>query len=405
MNKNIGKSISMPFLKTKNPLSKKWYVVFRYKNSQNEQKEYKKTYDLNKQPYVINGVINDKPKVIADRLKYANELLKILENQINTREFNIDKGTFEENKEDLPLFQYLDSWLQYKKQRVKETSLLLYSDKINQIKCYLISTNKEDITIREFTSDIISKFLETRLLHSNSLYNYYLVLLKNVFNYLIKVEKLNIKDETKYIEKLKTKQTEKHAKYSDVHQAIKDLTNYNYYLGFLAKTIYYTLHRIDTLTQLQYKDFDIDKGIINIPSDKIKTNKKLTIRISKHLLPTIQQYVQVHKPQPNDYFLGHKDEIEKTKSITMFASNKSNTAIYIQKFLSFKKKQSTNKELFTSNHTLYGFKHNGVIYYKDNKLSDEQIIKITGHTSVNTLRIYSKEYEAIIDEDIFNSLP
>lgn len=414
MSVNSLKTISKPYLKTTNPFNKKWYVCFRYKNSQGITKIYQKTYDLNKSPYVINGVINDKSKVIKDRLNYGQELVKLLDNQLKVHEFDVDSGVFVEDKENSLLFEYLDKWLQWKKKKVTENTLTRYTDKVKVIKDYLTAINKEDITIKSFADYTLINNFVTALQekYSNSLHNYYLILLSNFFKYLIKIEKMNIEDVATQIDKLKEDDTEKHAKYSNITKAFEDLTYHHYYLGLMSKTIYFTLHRIDTITKLQFKDFDLKNGLINIPSTKIKTRKKLTIRISKHLLPIIKQYVEEYQPLPNDYWFGHTNHTPKyrKKSIAMFAPHKSDVQSFTNLFHQFRKKKTTDKELFTPNHTLYGMKANGYLYYKeyvdDNGnvvvVDDKVIIKLTGHSNTDILKKYSRDYEATISKDIWD---
>lgn len=77
MNINIDKSISKPFLSTENHLIKKWYICFRYKNYAGEQKEYKRTFDLNKPPYVIKGNVNDKTNIVKERLNRAKQYVNL----------------------------------------------------------------------------------------------------------------------------------------------------------------------------------------------------------------------------------------------------------------------------------------------------------------------------------------
>lgn len=302
-------------------------------------------------------------------------------------------------------------WLIWKKNKVKASSFKRYGEKVNVINEYLQKNNLENISLKRFDYNILNKFLmHIQEKSSNVSYNYYLSIFVNLYKFLINIQVLNVDNISKRIEKLKELDTEKHAKYADIDRAFSDLVEYNNVLALMAKTIYYTLHRIETITSLQYKDFDFENGIINIPSVKIKTGKKLTIRISKHLLPQLKQYVKLHPPHSNDYFFGNNGVIKTVKNvkktdIQIFGKNKTKVAIFTQMFTQFRKKKSTNKELFTLNHSLYTMKHNGVIYYKNVGLSDHQIIKITGHSNISILATYSKQYEAVISEELFNSLP
>lgn len=411
MSINSLKSISKPYLKTTNPLSKKWYVCFRYTNNQNETKEFKRTFDLNKQPFVINGIVNNKPSIQKERYKIGLKYVKEIQDLLNNVEFDANRGVFIEDATKEPVIQHLHNWYNWKQNKVKHTTHKVYKSVINLFENYLNDTNNIHISLEHFGYRELSNFLNNvQTTTSNSRYNFCLIVFKNFYNYIINIEGINVPNPTKKISNLTVYQTTKHSKYSTPNTAIQDLTDYNYYLGFMAKCVYYTLHRIETLTALQFKDFDLEKGIINIPATKIKTAKKLEIRIHHNLLPTIREYVNNNDVLQNDYFFGYNGKIKNSKGgkkldINMFGKSKTPVYIFTKIFERYRNLKTTNKLLFTPNHTLYGFKHSGVIYYKDNGLSDEQIIKLTGHSNTSILQTYSKQYEAIIDEDLFYSLP
>lgn len=416
--KNLHSNITKAYLKTSNPLNPKWYVCFKYKNSLGEQKIYQKTYDLNKSPFVNKGVVNEKPSILKERKRLADEYVRELNSLLHDVEFDVDRNVFVEDAKDILFIQYLNDYIAWKCNKVKGSSVITYQSIVNEIIKYLHLINEQNVSLKNVDVHLIEKIINQKQELSNSRANYYLTVLSNFYKkYLIKYLAVLSIDENiiDRLERFKEDDTTKHAIYSDVQQAFSDLTNHKYHLGFMAKVIYYTLHRMDTITQLQYKDFDIEQGVINIPSDKIKTSKKLTIRISKHLLPTIKEAVERLKPQPHYYFFGNSGMIKNVKgqdtyNIEIFGEFKTPTYTISHHFDEFKKKKTTNKKLFTKRHTLYGMKANGYTYYKnggDKKqfiLSDEQIIKITGHSNTDILKKYSREYEATISKEIWESL-
>lgn len=418
MSINADKSIGKPFLKSNNPLEKKWIICIKYKNQLNEPKEYKRTYDLNQPPFVVKGVVITNTNVVKAREKRAQAYINALIAKLDATEFDVNTGDFVVDKLDLPLKDYINDWLLWKKNQIKSTSLDRYKEKINVFQDWLYDNNLSDISLKRFDIRTLNKFLiyiqsgkgvKTDKQHNKS-YNYYLTVFKNIYKYLNNTIRLKVDDITTAIPKVKEEDTDKHTPYNNVDKAFTDLTDYSYYLGLMAKCVYYTLHRPDTITQLQFKDFDLKNGVINIPSSKIKTGKKLQIRISKHLLSDIENYVNEYQPQPNDYFFGNSGMVKNTinldkADVKMFGQNKTKVAFFKSSFQYFKNKKTTDKTLFTALHTLYGFKHSGIGYYKDAGLTDHQIIKITGHSNVSILQTYSRQYDAIIDEDLFNSLP
>lgn len=416
--KNLHSNITKAYLKTSNPLNPKWYVCFKYKNSLGEQKIYQKTYDLNKSPFVNKGVVSQKPSILKERKRLADEYVRELNSLLHDVEFDVDRNIFVEDAKDILFIQYLNDYIAWKCNKVKGSSIITYQSVVNEIIKYLHLINEQNVSLKNVDVHLIEKIVNQKQELSNSRANYYLTVLSNFYKkYLIKYLAVLSIDENiiDRLERFKEDDTSKHAIYSDVQQAFTDLTNHKFHLGYMAKVIYYTLHRMDTITQLQYKDFDIEQGVINIPSDKIKTSKKLTIRISKHLLPTIKEAIESLKPKPHYYFFGNSGMIKNEKgqdtyNIEIFGEFKTPTYTISHHFDEFKKKKTTNKELFTKRHTLYGMKANGYTYYKnggDKKqfiLSDEQIIKITGHTNTDILKKYSREYEATISKEIWESL-
>lgn len=418
MNINKLNGITKAYIKTRNPLSIKWYVSFKYRNPNGEIKEYKRTFHLNKPPFVINGIVNTKKSIQKKRLNEAEELVKALDKTLESTEFNIVTGTFIASQKDRLFLELLDDYIIWKSNKVSKSSLITYQSVINEIRKFLESKNLQSVSLAKTDVNIIQDIIDHKVKQSPSRANFYITVLNNFYkSYLIKyLGILQINENIIYrIEKLKTVETEKHALYSDIDKAFKDLTNYSYYLGFMARVIYFTLHRLETITSLQRKDFDMENKLINIPSTKIKTKKKLQIRISKHIFNEIKNYLESHDISPEDYFFGYSNLKPNCKGqdsyeIQMFGKYKLPTYTLSHHFDSYKKLKSTDKQLFTKHHTLYGMKSNGYKYYKnggDSKsfiLSDEQIIRITGHSNTSILRKYSREYQAIISEEIWNSL-
>lgn len=418
---NADKRILPVRLKTTSPTSIKWIVLFYYYNSAGEKKVYQRNYNLNKPPYVVNKVANTSKKIKDERLRDANALVVALQNKLKIKSFNVDTGIFDPEQEEIKLptlLEYLKKWYKYQSTKVEPSTLLGYKTVINKIEEYLIKNNKQQLTLKDFNKQELQLLLDSRLTVSKSSYNAYLERFQTFYkDYLINfLGIININDNiTIGISKYKIEETDKHEKYLDVNRAIEDITKYNYYLGFISKCIYYTLHRPATLVSLQFKQFDLDKAVINISATDTKNKNKQVLRISKHLLQDIKDYVKENKPQQNDYFFGHDEMVLNNNNrskyeVKMFGKYQTPKYIFINTFKVFKNLKTTDTELFTELHTLYGFKHNGYIYFKEYtdkdgnkiKVEDLEIIKITGHRSVTTLKHYSRLYYNNIDAELFS---
>lgn len=415
---NKDKFINNPKLTTISKTNAKWYVEFSYLNSLGEKCLYKKTYGLNKEPFVTKGKPN--PKQHKLRLALGNEIVKGLIVDLQEKEFDIDNNKFVEDLKNKTLIFHLDNWFEYQKRDLAQSSYNTYKGYINAIKKYLDVHQKADITLKNFTfkelESLLNYFHDT---NSKSSYNTYLERFTTFYDYLINYEKilLPIEDITTTFNRKKVNESKKHDYYSDVHQAIADLTEHRWCLGFMAKCVYYTLHRPDTLCKLQLKDFDLPKAIINIDAEDIKNGNRTPLRISKHLIDDIREYVKENKVQPNDYFLGYNQMTTNKQGnakydVQMFGKYQSSPRNFTNWFCKFKRLESTNKELFKEENTLYGMKANGYIYFKEYIdpntntkviVDDLQIIKITGHKNVSTLAKYSRLYHKLISEELFSN--
>ncbi len=411
MNVNISKSINNvrnAYLKTSDKTSKNWKIVIKYTSPSGKIREWSSAFKLNKLPFVKDG------KAILgmykERLQYALSLVDTLNIKIANNLFDTAEGDFDVEKIDSPFKDFLNDWLRYKSTEVKGQSYEIYNNKINVIKDYLQQTNREEITLRDFNTyneiNSLLKWVKEKNGDSKPTYNYYLGIIKDVFKHITNVDGTLHPTQliTHKFSNYKIGRTSKNLAYRDVDKAIEILSKYNQNLGLLGKTIYYTLHRIDSIVQLQFKDFDLVNNLIYINKDIIKTGNPVTIRIHKNLLPIITEYVNTHTVNADDYFFGSIDNSNGFKSVRLFAPHPTKKRLFSDNFRHFKVHKDTDRTIFTTGHTLYSFKHSGVNYYKK-YFTDNVIIKITGHKDESILKTYSKDFEAIIDEDLFNLLP
>ncbi|MCI0922624.1 tyrosine-type recombinase/integrase [Sphingobacterium rhinopitheci] len=395
------------YLKTKDKNAKNWRVVIKYTVSDGKIKEWSNSYKMNKLPYVKNSKV-----VLSEysrRLKYALVLVDELNLKISKGMFDAEVGDFTAEKIDTPFRNFLKDWLIRKRKDVKPQTFEVYQNKVNVINDYLDVNSKYNITLRQFNTyneiDSLLQYVKAKNKDSKTSYNYYQGILNDLFKSITIVDK--ILHPTQLImhqfRRFPIGRTSKNLAYRNVNQAIQLINVYNENLGALALTMFYTLHRIDTLVKLQFKDFDLDKKLIYVNKDKIKTGNAVTVRIHENLFPLINTFVNNNDVKPDDYFFGSIASNNCFKNVRLFAPYPTKKRLFSDNFRLFKKHKRTDKAIFTDGHGIYSFKHSGINYYK-RFFTDKVIIKITGHKNESILKTYSKDFEAIVDEDLWNSI-
>ncbi|QRY58486.1 tyrosine-type recombinase/integrase [Sphingobacterium siyangense] len=365
-------------------------------------------------------------KLLDERNNIANEIKETIKKWIATREFDPSSKIFYLVSNELPLLDYYSKYLEHKKKEKRsEGTITQYGSKINLFKIYLESEKLDSIKVNEVTKQLYIDYLQGLKINkatvneskkdvSSNWYNDLLNFHRMVWNYIIDVKDLDLKHP------LKKGISAKDAQDIEIHTAIpteyieesfKQLEEYgSEILKLYCEFIFYTMHRGDTLVQLQFKEIDLEAGIIHIPARKIKTKSKVDLKMNPYLVTVIKQYVQDNEVKCDDYLFGYEfvnSVRNQKKRYKLFGSRKSKRDDYTGKFDHFidiqipkaYKGNSNLAQIFKKGkNSSYGYKHTGVVFLREEGWTSDQIIELTGHKDKEILKWYERDFKPKLPE-------
>lgn len=404
--KNKENRISKPKL-IKERLTGKWKVCFEYVNDAGKRKRYYYSNGLNDSSFFqfdSNGNIKvDGNGAILLNVKQRNELankrIARLNRDLDDYIFDINKGVFILGDKDRKLTDLMQEFITFKSNEgtVNANTIRQYKSKLNGIKNYFNKNNLEYIRLKEFTKEHLKDFYSYLLNELNFTKTYrddYNRFFVAVYNYLINFKDLDITNITKSFKNISKGKTKLHSAIEAKHldTVVHEIQECNYHLGLLFKFIFFTLHRIETLTQVQFKYINLEDGTMYLPSDIMKNNEEVTISIAQPIKDIIINYLKENEVNANDYLFGR----DSNNVISLFGQHMSKANTFSSQFSSFKsKKLNGDTPTFVNEYsTLYSAKHSGIKFLLDSGLNLNQIISITGHRSTDQLGTYAKDYRA-----------
>lgn len=403
---NKKNKIGRPYI-IKEKSNGKWKVCFEYINNEGKRKrEYyskglndSQFFDLTKDgklKFHADGTVKHK-NVIA-RNELADKRIKRLQRDLTKYNYDISTAKFIFGDTDKPIKDLLNDFINFKEEydNCTASSIKQYRTKANTLINYCENIlDDETITIlttdKQFYLDFFKylvKIKKRKLVYRDDC----LTFLKMFYKWLLIEKKLEIENPLETIKKQNKDKTTKHKtiEANQLYNAVNELKEYNYYLGIMYQFIFFTLHRINTLVQLQYSDFDLKNNLINIPSHKTKNRQAVTIQLNKALKVIIQDYLKSNTVNSNDYLFGSTGYAQ----VSLFSPTPSTAKYFSNSFFKYKKQtlKSNNKTYLTKESTIYSAKHSGIKFLLDSGLNLNQIITITGHKNVEMLGTYAKEY-------------
>lgn len=386
--KNHSKGIGEPFL-IKEKSTGKWKNGFYYTHPSGKKTKYYYSKGLNGKHLI--------GKSTKERKQISDTNILLLKEDLKQFEFDTNRGLFIVGLSDKPMIDVIAEYVQYKKNHdnLKHETNLQYKSHHSVLKKYLANNKLSDITLKDFDRQHILNILKV-LKDTKSLryHDIILIFLKAVYNWLINIENIKINNPTYGIKKLNKGTTDKHQAIDSIHinDLIKELKEYNLYLGLMYQFVFYTLHRIRTITQIQRKDIDLKNKTIYLSSKIVKNYQQVTITIAEPLLNILKDYIKNNNVQPNDYLFG-KDENGKMQ---LFGQTFVHGRIFSQFFTNYRnklKKEGKTSPYINEKTSLYSAKHSGIKFLLDNGITPNEIIQLTGHTNIEQLGSYAKNYK------------
>lgn len=241
------------------------------------------------------------------------------------------------------------------------------------------------------TSSDVFRFLNyiqnKRKLHPRTRNNF-LSDISSLFSIIKKLQIIQV-NPCEGISKLNARSTQ-HKAYTDADMVrIKNWIDKNDpYLGLFIKFIMMGLRRVEVV-RLQLGNFDLENGLILLPSKKEKTNRnKVKIIFKKWRGDFIN--MELDKYPSNYYFFTHS----KQPGLKMCSAD-----WFTDKFKILKKALN-----FDRSYTLYGFRHTTAINLFKGGADLKDIMNITGHTSLQAFQVYIQQYLNEPPKDVSDKL-
>lgn len=414
LDENSEFRFTKPYL-TKLNDGKKWEIQFYYYIGK-DRKIFRSSEGLNTS-YFVNVhdlTLREQKRRYNERNDLANRNIDIIKDWMQSRIFNpINKAFFIPDTE-VKLVDCYREFLTFKsKEGVASGTLVQYTTKANLFFNYLSTVSQKDVKISELRTNLYPDYFYS-LRDKNTSSNWFndtLVFHKMFFKWVIEIKEVSIKNSVIKIKPLAKDDIIKHKAIpsSLIAESFEQLKSYGSpILSLFCKFIVYTLHRPNTLTQLQLKEFDLSTEKVHIPKNKIKTKKAVDLKLAKPLLDLIAGFIEKNDI-PSDYYLFGYDWIEsvrgRKKEYRLFGKYKSKPSDYTLKFSHFVQKQiltaykkdPTLAKIFDyGKTTLYGYKHTGVVWLRENNWTLEQIIQLTGHKDTEIAKWYARDFKPAI---------
>lgn len=232
---------------------------------------------------------------------------------------------------------------------------------------------------------------------SNRTYNNNLTALVTVFAFF-KKEKMISENPTADIEKKKSK-SKKHTYYDpDRWNLVRDLMKkHDPLLHFAGRLVYYLCIRSEKeLKHFKVGNIFIDRKRVLIKAEDAKTDEDRLIPIPDELL---DELAAIRQNYPAEYYVVGKGArikrvLENCPSPKPFANN-----MLSARFMKIRKLAG-----FSSDYTMYGFKHTRIIHLKQDGASDADIMKLTGHNSYAAYAEYLRDLGADGNADAINKI-
>lgn len=173
-------------------------------------------------------------------------------------------------------------------------------------------------------------------------------------------------------------------------------------LDFLAKFMYYTLMRSNEMSKLQVKHIGMyHPNQIYVTPEMSKNSHGRHVVISNQLEELLQQY-NIRSYPPDFYVFG----FEQSKGHNVrgkFTPTKKPTN---RRYLGSKYRKTILSQLgFSSDYTLYSWKHTGVVNAKLAGISDADIMQQTGHRAYDSYQKYLKSLGLFVTGEYASKIP
>lgn len=319
------------------------------------------------------------------------------------KKFLEEQEKFKKFKSSLPVKDLFDEYIKsierknYSKERLKTNYHLNgYKSKSKKFSSWLsnksMGTLSADLIEEEHIEEFL-RYLYFDLDFSMRTRDNYLVFLKSFFSWCVE-EKIIVKNPTKRFKK-RNKKLGRNIAYNAKEQ--KELLSWmknnrpDFY--FLSLFIYYTFIRVEECALLKIENINqYQSGVIRIPEEVSKTGFLRNVTIPKQLMELLKEFKVLN--YPSHFFL--------------FSNNlEPGPDYYPAKYFGnrYGKVIRPKFKWMTKDHTLYSWKHTGIVELKRAGIEDAFIMTQSGHRTVSGYQTYLKSLGIEKNERLVNGFP
>lgn len=315
-------------------LSKRWYIEFSVFNVSKNCLQKKYDYEVNKFPDA------------SARRSFARKTIKEI-NKMLEEGYVVGKNNNNDNEYKVPfLNDAFEKILSIKKGEYSHATYNAYNSKINIFLEWVQNTYNHTLLLNELTKNDVTHFLDdkARAGKTPTTLNNYRECLCAVFNDIIVREKYMKENPFAGIKKRKELQSHKNIAYRGEEKTnlLNAISKIDPGLFIFVKFIYYTFMRPNEIRQMQKYNIQLEHDRIFIEAIKSKNKKDAYVTIPPAFKPDLDKLIS-DKSSKQYLFEG--------KTAPMISKN----------IMSDRHRKILNRFEFAASHTLYSWKHTGVV--------------------------------------------
>jgi integrase len=351
-------------------ISKRWYVVFYVKNLANGNLERKRDYSIN----TIEEGNEKRASTEKERRVLAAKLIKEI-NSLLKSGYVVEPKQAEEKP--LKLITEALFFVIQKDSNLSKNSVFSYEKIVKRILDFE-EFKKKKFTLCEFDFQFVQELCDWRKEKvGKTTFKHFIVHSKSLFN---KLEKRKLIEKNYFLEIANTEaEVKSNVPYSETQAKVilEFLKNKYPSLWLFVITVYYTFIRIDELRNMKIGWISWERSLIRIPAEFAKGRKKgRYVSIPKNLMK-IYLDLKINEMDTNLYMCGnHKPSY--VASVPRYFNNLHHKSLIDLGFGGL-------------NHTMYSWKHTGVIAAYRAGIDIKTIQRQCGHSTLQITDIYLRD--------------
>jgi integrase len=363
-------------------LSKRWYIKFYVWNVQKGKLVRKRDYSVNEY------------QTADQRMAYAKQRIQSI-NTLLTEGYHIDSGKASEEVIQLPQILTLEAALKLvldlKKQAFRRSSYLSFSSTLNNFLEWARACRIQELPLQSFDRYNALAYIDSLIIaekHGGKTINSKVSYLKSLFNEL---KERGLISENPFVKIKKQKETKSLQNLAYTEKDIEVLRiaieTQDPELWSFVQFIYYCYLRPNEIRMLRYENLNLATGKIFIPATISKNGK--------------ESYVDM--PEPFIKYLMSKG-FKGSGQAYIFTTRNTDRPLSKNK-MSERHKRIIDKQGFDSRHTLYSWKHTGVVMAYKAGVDIKSIQRQCRHSSIDMTDNYLKSLGLYDNEAFLMKMP